>query len=308
MGSWFNLAIGAALIGLVVFNLCLAKAYRARWKAAQAEAYRYRDTIRLASRKLESYPESIAVLTWVREQSEGGLYQPHTIDVLREQVKAGRQAYIEWVAKHASPRYDPEPPAVTIQWHESPESVHRAMWEPVAIGEGMTYDELMADSVMCGEDEHGQEYELEGGADIKGMRMQGCWAFVDTSTNTIHAWADPATEDALVLHMLAHEIGHITGTPAADDMQEEMRAEQFGRAARRAFELLDGRPGVGVTRWCFKCNTHKPLDQFTPAAPDSPTRDGYNYGCNTCTAGLPKLRRCPTTRRMYDPADMPAGV
>ncbi len=167
MASWLNLAITVALFGMTLLHIRLSRSYRARWQSSQAEANRYRDTVRWASLRLADYPEAMAALTWVREQSEGGIYQPQTINELRDQMKAGRQAYIEWVASHVA--------------------------------------------------------------------------------------AKPA----------------------------------------------------GATRWCFKCNAHKPLDQFTPAAPDCPTRDGYNYGCNTCSAGLPKLRRCPETRRMYNPADTP---
>lgn len=133
---------------------------------------------------------------------------------------------------------NPDPPELMIRWHESPESVHRAMWEPVAIREGMTYDELLAEGVTCGFDESGNEVEMEAGADIEGMRMQGCWAFVDTLNSCIHAWAAPDTDRGLVLHMLAHEISHATGTPHPDGFQEEMRAEQFGRVAAAAYRML----------------------------------------------------------------------
>lgn len=133
---------------------------------------------------------------------------------------------------------DPNPPEMSIRWYESPEAVHRAMWEPVAIGEGMTYDELLAESESCGLDEHGKEVVLEPGADIDGMRLQGCWAFVDTLNNCIHAWSAPDADRGRVLHMLAHEIGHVTGTQHPDGLQEEMRAEQFGRVAALAYSML----------------------------------------------------------------------
>ncbi|EWC39609.1 hypothetical protein [Stutzerimonas stutzeri] len=133
---------------------------------------------------------------------------------------------------------NPDPPEMIIRWYESPESVHRAMWEPMAIGEGMTYDELLAEGVTCGFDESGNEVEMEAGADIEGMRMQGCWAFVDTLNSCIHAWAAPDADRGKILHMLAHEIGHATGTPHPDGFQEEMRAEQFGRVAAAAYSML----------------------------------------------------------------------
>lgn len=133
---------------------------------------------------------------------------------------------------------DPNPPEMSIRWYESPEDVHRAMWEPVAIGEGMTYEALLADSEICGLDDNGNEVVMEPGSDIEGMRAQGCWAFVDTLSSCIHAWAAPDTDKGRVLHMLAHEIGHVTGTPHPDGFQEEMRAEQFGRVAALAYDMM----------------------------------------------------------------------
>lgn len=133
---------------------------------------------------------------------------------------------------------NPNPPAVSICWHDSPEDVHRLMWEPVAISEGMTYDEMLADSTCCGETEDGQLVEFSHEQELGGMRAQGCWAFADTHANTIHAWAAPDADRGRVLHMLAHEIGHLTGEPHEDSMQEELRAEQFGRVAALAFSML----------------------------------------------------------------------
>lgn len=135
---------------------------------------------------------------------------------------------------------DPNPPAMSIIWYDSPEEVHRVMWEPLAIAEGMTYDEMMAESEVCGEDEHGNEVVIPPGAEFEGMRAQGCWAFVDTMTNTIHAWAAQDADRGMVLHMLAHEVGHVTGEPHEDPLQEELRAEQFGRVAALAYSLLPG--------------------------------------------------------------------
>ena len=97
---------------------------------------------------------------------------------------------------------------------------------------------MIDDSVSCGEDENGNEIEFTHEQEIAGMRQQGCWAFVDARSNIIHAWADESASREFVLHMLAHEIGHITGDAHTDDFQEEMRAEQFGRVAKAAYGLL----------------------------------------------------------------------
>ena len=143
----------------------------------------------------------------------------------------------EW-NQRALPAINPQPPTVAITWHDSPESVHRAMWEESAVAAGMTYEQMIDECVSCGEDEHGNEIEFTHEQEIAWIRRQGCWAFVDARSNIIHAWADESASRELVLHMLAHEIGHITGEAHTDYLQEEMRAEQFGRVAKAAYGLL----------------------------------------------------------------------
>lgn len=134
------------------------------------------------------------------------------------------------------------PPALNVIWYDSAEAIHRAMWEPAAKANGMTYEELVSECEIIGFLESGEEVTLDGGDDLDGMRVQGCWGFVSPDTGTIHAWADANTDPAMVIHMLAHEIGHATGVPMEDELQEELRAEQFGKAARMAFEMLTHRP------------------------------------------------------------------
>ena len=143
----------------------------------------------------------------------------------------------EW-NQRALPAINPQPPTVAITWHDSPESVHRAMWEESAVAAGMTYEQMLAESVACGEDEHGNEIEFSHEQELAGIRQQGCWGFVDARTNMIHAWASDSAPREFILHMLAHEIGHVTDEPHPDELQEEMRAEQFGRVAKLAYELL----------------------------------------------------------------------
>lgn len=169
--------------------------------------------------------------------------------------------------RRSLPKVDPQPPTVSVTWHESPESVHRAMWEEVAVANGMTYEQLIAESEGEGETETGETVVFTHEQELTGMHEQGCWAFVDTRTNTIHAWADEATPRELVLHLLAHEIGHITGESHPDDMQEEMRAEQFGRVAKMAYGLLPARAqpaeaeGAGHdTIVCWNCKQNVTLE------------------------------------------------
>lgn len=131
---------------------------------------------------------------------------------------------------------DPSLPELSIVWHDSPEGVDRAMWEEAAQDAGLSYEDLR-DSVSVGQDENGAPVELTHAQTIDAIRNQGCWGFVDTNTGTIHAWAADDADPMLVVHMLAHEIGHMTGEQHPDELQEEMRAEQFGRVAAMAFRM-----------------------------------------------------------------------
>lgn len=132
------------------------------------------------------------------------------------------------------------PPALGIQWYPTFEAVEHAYWAPVAEAEGIPYEDLL-EAENGGLDEHGNEVTYTREQMLEGMKRSGCWAFADTNTNTIHAWADASAEPQLVVHMLAHEVGHLTGTPDPDEFQDEMRAEQFGAVAAQAFALFSQR-------------------------------------------------------------------
>ncbi|HRO20851.1 hypothetical protein [Alcaligenes phenolicus] len=144
----------------------------------------------------------------------------------------------------AQPATQPQPsgntgelPELTIQWHDTPEAVHRIFWEKAALENGMTYEDLM-EGVMVGETEHREKVDLTYEQEIQAIRDQKCWGCADTETNQIHAWAAPDVDRTLLIHMLTHEIGHLTGEPLPDDIQEELRAETFGKVAAMAYQML----------------------------------------------------------------------
>lgn len=128
-------------------------------------------------------------------------------------------------------------PELTIQWHDTPEAVHRIFWEKTAIENGLTYEELI-EGAMVGETEERQKVDLTYEQEIQAIRDQKCWGCADTDTNQINVWAAPDVDRALLIHMLAHEIGHLTGDPHPDDIQEELRAETFGKVAALAYHML----------------------------------------------------------------------
>lgn len=131
----------------------------------------------------------------------------------------------------------PDPPSTQIVWHDSPESAQRAMWTPIAEAEGLTVDDLM-DGELGGFDEDGNDVEpITTAQACEAIRETGCWGFCDTNTGIIHAWKAEDANPVTVMHMLAHEVGHLTGVAEEDAHAEEMRAEQFGKVAAEAASL-----------------------------------------------------------------------
>ncbi|MCR4146786.1 hypothetical protein, partial [Alcaligenes faecalis] len=62
-----------------------------------------------------------------------------------------------------------ELPELTIQWHDTPEAVHRIFWEKTAIENGLTYEELI-EGAMVGETEERQKVDLTYEQEIQAIR------------------------------------------------------------------------------------------------------------------------------------------
>lgn len=126
---------------------------------------------------------------------------------------------------------------IKMTWYDTPQEVHRAMWTPVALEEGMSYEDI-CETLGGGTDADGNIVEITYEKEMAAIREMGVWGFADTLDRHIHAWADPSTPRETVIYMLAHEIAHLAGTPSEDDVQEELRAESYGAVAAQAFSLL----------------------------------------------------------------------
>lgn len=135
-------------------------------------------------------------------------------------------------------RSDPRPPELAMVWYDTPEAVHESLWLDEANEQGVTVKELLAGSEAGGLDQNGCEISFSNEEMLAGMRAMGCWGWVDTEENVIHAWVDAEVDPGMVAHFLAHEIGHVTGTPDPDPFLEEMRAEQFGFVTSQALRLM----------------------------------------------------------------------
>lgn len=138
----------------------------------------------------------------------------------------------------------PKPPELSIVWYQTPEIVYSKMWEKEANSEGVTVAELLDGTGFVGADEFGNEVEVPMEDVYEGMRALGCWGWVDTENNIIHAWAEKDADPAQIMHFLAHEIGHVTSSPDEDDFEEEMRAEQYGHVAKLAYKLFSERESM----------------------------------------------------------------
>lgn len=133
-------------------------------------------------------------------------------------------------------------PAVSVQWHDTARSIYCAHIKPMADDAGMTVEQLLAEGEMVGEDYQGNEIKMDEGQVLESIEAMGLWGFADSVTNTIHLWAAPATSPRLVAELVGHELGHLTGPQLADDLQEEMRADQFASVAAMTFDILSKRP------------------------------------------------------------------
>ena len=122
---------------------------------------------------------------------------------------------------------------MNVRWHCTPESAHRALWEPAAKIAGLSYEEMIEDSASPG---YGFAEE------IKAIRGLACWAFPDQDGETVHIWADAHASDADVLRELAREVGAATGRPISDPAAASERSEWAGEVAAKAYALLAERP------------------------------------------------------------------
>lgn len=98
-------------------------------------------------------------------------------------------------------------------------------------------EELSESESLGGLNSDGEEVILSDEDIFDGMRQLGVWGWVDDS-DVIHYWRSEDVDNSIVMHFLGHEIGHRTGEQLEDPIAEEERAEEFGRAAAKAFELL----------------------------------------------------------------------
>lgn len=96
--------------------------------------------------------------------------------------------------------------------------------------------EDLKESIITGLDSNEQEVSFDYETQKAGIETQGVWGWIDKD-KVIHYWLGKDLPIEELIHFLAHEIGHETGEPNEDHLQEEMRAEDFGYVATQAYEF-----------------------------------------------------------------------
>lgn len=133
-----------------------------------------------------------------------------------------------------------QPGLLNIAWHDSPESIHRAFWEPTCVANGFAYDQLHEHmSIEAGLDGRGDQVGNTPEQVIAGIRSQGCWAFTEYVNRTVHLWSAPATDHALLMQMIASEVAHLTPDRFEDEQLEELRTYQMGTVAQISLKIFN---------------------------------------------------------------------
>ena len=136
---------------------------------------------------------------------------------------------------------------ITVKWYDRAEDIFLAYWS--RLDPAVTLDELLdANAIVTGTGADGVDVDLPASDMLDGIKAQLVWGFSATKENTIHAWAAPHADPLMVMDMLGHEIGHLTGNPAADHLAEEFRADQFGSVAAQAYRMLMLQPVKGTVQ------------------------------------------------------------
>lgn len=130
---------------------------------------------------------------------------------------------------------------VEVVWHKTPRDVQNAFWMPAAKDAGLSVDELLDDGEYVGIDSEGNEIVMTREDTERSIADMGLWGFADTSSRKIHLWASQDTDDISIAELIAHEIGHLTGVPVKDDINEEMRADQYASVAVETMRILRSR-------------------------------------------------------------------
>ena len=89
-----------------------------------------------------------------------------------------------------------------------------------------------------GFDGDGEEYSFSPETVLKNIKESGCWGF-SGNKNSIHVWFDANCDMGDLVHLFAHERGHILRPHKRSDDKEEIKAETYGDTARFAYDVAN---------------------------------------------------------------------
>lgn len=132
-----------------------------------------------------------------------------------------------------------KPEQINVAWHDSPEQIHRAYWDPVCQREQVPYEELFSRmTIEAGDNGMGDIVGNTPEQVISGIRQQGLWAFTDYTTRTVHLWVGPTAQQDMIMQMISTEVAHLTPDRWKDEQLEELRVEQFGYVSNLALQVF----------------------------------------------------------------------
>lgn len=133
-----------------------------------------------------------------------------------------------------------QPTAINVAWHDSPEAIHRAYWEPLCQREQLPYEELFSRmTIEAGDNGIGDIVGNTPAQVVAGIREQGCWAFTDYHNRMVHIWDGGTVDQGMIMQMIASEVAHLTPDRWRDEQLEELRVEQFGYVANIALQAFN---------------------------------------------------------------------
>lgn len=136
------------------------------------------------------------------------------------------------------PMFGPLEP-VNVAYHDSPETIHRAYWEPTCAANGVTYEDAMTrQAIEVGVNGRGDLVGNTPAQMLAGIREQGCWAFADYNNRTIHLWADGKVPQATIMHMIASEVSGLVPDRFNDEQLQLLRSHQVGQIAELSLAIF----------------------------------------------------------------------
>jgi hypothetical protein len=96
--------------------------------------------------------------------------------------------------------------------------------------------EMTEEDELCGCDGKGKEYHITTKEMADNMKMSGCWGFC-RGKSEIHLWHSKDVDMSELIHLLAHERGHMLNPIYKTHAKEEIKAEKYGDTARFAYDV-----------------------------------------------------------------------